>query len=858
MIFEHVKLRIQTKNTVLLRKKKSDSKRLCIRTTCLLILLTVTSSSLHAQYSGKVFEDSNWNGVYDKGEKQLANVAVSDGLHVVQTDSKGNYQLPGHERMRFLFITTPSGYKTFNAFYQRVVERADSYDFAVYPCRERIQSDGSHRFIHLSDTEISTKDGNEIWSRQLCEYADNEKIAFIVHTGDICYEGGLKNHIRILNTQLTENTQVFYGIGNHDLVKGVYGEELYEKLYGPVYYSFDVGAVHYVMTPMLYGDYRPGYNKEDVYRWLKNDLALVKKDKPIVVFNHSIPEDTITFRYGISPTKYIDLLAMGVKHWLYGHWHIHHHTKHSPTGMNLICTATPASGGIDHATSAFRVLKIDGKGEMTSEMRYSYFPAYVQIASFNGKQIPRLSSGKIPLTINAYSSVSSVQSVKYRCLCEGQPITPYRFLESRSDFTWYTEITLSPKWNQRKVTVEVLATFKNGEVKATKRSFFNNSLNCAFERQLSSEPCSLTSHPANDYLSTNTFLLAEPVRLSWVQNVGASVYMTTPIIQDAKVYVATIDDNNSGKSALLCLDARSGDLCWKYATGGSVRSSIAVTDGQVLAQDVFGTLYCVNALTGKLTWTRDLGVGMLPGLNDGLTAVNGVVYAGTGQSLCALKVSDGKLLWRNNEWSRGEGCVATLSLHKNILIGHANWKGLYANNAETGKMLWEKKGKELRFRSGSVTWVGNQFYLLSGRSLFLIDGQSGNILLQKSLGYGVDVNTAPLVTDEEIIFGTTQRGVVALHKETLKEKWQFKTSPALICTAPYTGPASSTVETRPVLLGDSVYFGASDGWIYALDRKNGQPVWKFQTGVPIFSTVAIADGWLYVADYGGNVYGFEL
>ena len=97
-----------------------------------------------------------------------------------------------------------------------------------------------------------------------------------------------------------------------------------------------------------------------------------------------------------------------------------------------------------------------------------------------------------------------------------------------------------------------------------------------------------------------------------------------------------------------------------------------------------------------------------------------------------------------------------------------------------------------------------------------------------------------------------------MHKETLKEKWQFKTSPALICTAPYTGPASSTVETRPVLLGDSVYFGASDGWIYALDRKNGQPVWKFQTGVPIFSTVAIADGWLYVADYGGNVYGFEL
>lgn len=669
----------------------------------------------------------------------------------------------------------------------------------------------------------------------------------------------MKSHIQVLNTRLMENTQVFYGIGNHDLVKGAYGEELYEKLYGPVYYSFDVGAVHYVMTPMLHGDYRPGYRKEDVYHWLKNDLALVEKGKPIVVFNHSIPEDTIAFHYGISPAEYIDLPARGVKHWLYGHWHIHHHTKHMPTGMNLICTATPAGGGIDHATSAFRVLTVDEKGEMISEMRYSYFPAYVQIASLNGHQAPRLSSGKIPLSVNAYSSISSVQSVKYRCLCEGKPITPFRFLQSQTDFTWYAEVALSPRWNDRKVTVEVLANFKNGEVKTAKRSFFNESPGRECVRRTSTELSVSASCPVNGNLvGTETLDSPTSIRLSWLQNAGASVYMTSPIIQDGKVYVATIDDNNSGKSALVCLDARSGALNWKYYTGGSVRSSIAFSHGQVLAQDVFGTLYSVNALTGKLHWIRNLGVGMLPGLNDGLIAEDGIVYAGTGLSLCALRISDGKLLWRNKDWSRGEGCVATLSLYQDVLIGHANWKGLYANDARTGKLLWEKKGKELRFRSGSVTWVGNQFYLLSGRSLFLIDGQTGSILLHKSLDYGVDVNTVPLVTDEEIIYGTAQHGVVALHRETFAEKWHFQTSPALICTAPYTRPSSSTVETRPVLSGDTIFVGASDGCLYGVNCKTGKQVWKFQTGVPFFSTVAVAGGWLYAADFGGNVYGFEL
>ena len=828
IFFEYRNMYIYEKETALGVSCTNGSKQTFFQVVCLLMFLLTIPFPLYAQYTGRVFEDRNWNGVYDKGDKLLPKVAVSDGLHVVQTDAKGTYLLPGHERMRFLFITTPSGYKTFNAFYQQVRKGTSSYDFALYPCSVGIKSDGSHQFIHLSDTEISTEEGHDMWSRQLCEYADNEKIAFVVHTGDICYEGGLKSHIRILNTRLMDNTQVFYGIGNHDLVKGAYGEELYEKIYGPVFYSFDVGAVHYVMTPMLQGDHRPSYRKEDVYRWLKNDLALVEKGRPIVFFNHSIPEDTITFRYGISPTEYIDLPARGVKNWFYGHWHIHHQVQHPATKMNLICTATPASGGIDHATSAFRVLAVDAKGKTTSEMRYSYLPAYVQIASLNGLQRPKLSSGKIPLSVNAYSSVSPVQSVQYRCTCEGRPITPLRFMQPQSDFTWYAELELASQWNNRKVTIEVQATFKNGEVKRTKRSFFNG----------------LLEQPA-------------PMRLSWVRNVGASVYMTAPVVQENKVYLATIDENGTGKSALVCLDANTGAICWKYPIRGSVRSSIAVSKGYVLAQDVYGSLYAVDALTGQLNWEKNLGIGLLPGLNDGLLAVGDVVYAGTGLSLCALQISDGKLLWRNKEWSRGEGCVGTLSLHQHILIGHANWKGLYANDARTGKMLWEKKDKELRYRSGSVTWSGEQFYLLSGKSLFLIDGHTGHIIVHKSLGYGVDVNTAPLITDDEIIFGTAQRGVVALNKETLEEKWRFQTSPALIYTSPYTRPPSATVETRPVLQGEVVFIGASDGYLYGLHRKTGKPVWKFQTGVPIFSTVAVANGWLYMADFGGNVYGFE-
>lgn len=795
-----------------------------------IVLLSGITLQAMAQYTGRVFVDTNLNGLFDKGEKMLKNVSVSDGLNVVPTGADGLYRLPGHPRAHFLFITTPSGYKTDNAYYRTIEAGRAEYDFPVCPCRGGVQTDGTHRFVHISDTEIHGEEGNQEWVDNLRDYAANEKIAFIVHTGDICYEAGLNSHIRLLNTSLLEDTQVFYGIGNHDLVKGAYGEELFEKLYGPTFYSFEVGNIHYIMTPMMHGDYQPGYTKEDVYHWMKNDLAHVDKGKSIIVFNHSLPEDTTTFRYGMNDTEYIDLPGHNLKAWLYGHWHVNHIHRHETAGVQTICTSTPACGGIDHAPSAFRVLTVDKDGGLTSEFRYSYLPPSLHITSLENGQILVLPSGNIPLSVNAYSTVSPIRSMRYWCESGGEKIYPDQPLEQQSDFNWYTEIPLSPRWRHQQVTVVVEARFNNGEIKRIRRLF-------------------LCRKPETQQA---------PLHLAWVKNVGASIFMSAPLIYRKRVYTASVDDNELGKAALVCMDAQSGNICWRYTLRGSVRSSIAAADGRIFAQDVHGHLYAVDAETGRLAWEKDLSIGMLPPLNDGLVATSNAVYAGTGTSLCALKTFTGEPIWKNEAWKRGEGCVATLSLKRKILIGHANWKGLYANDTATGRLLWENKDNELKYRSASVAWVGETLYLLSSRSFFILDAKTGRIIVRRDLGYPVDVNSTPLVTDSEIIFGTANRGIVALDRQTLKDKWIFKTNPALIYTSPYIVPPSSTVETSPVLVGNTIFMGASDGVLYALNRANGELVWKHETGVPVFATVAIAEKTLYVADFAGNVYGFII
>ncbi|MDE5449968.1 metallophosphoesterase N-terminal domain-containing protein, partial [Elizabethkingia meningoseptica] len=60
---------------------------------------------------GYVFEDKNNNGIKDSNEAGISNVAVSNGVQVVLTNNKGEYQLPAGDENMF-FVIKPSGYRT--------------------------------------------------------------------------------------------------------------------------------------------------------------------------------------------------------------------------------------------------------------------------------------------------------------------------------------------------------------------------------------------------------------------------------------------------------------------------------------------------------------------------------------------------------------------------------------------------------------------------------------------------------------------------------------------------------------------------------------------------------------------------
>ncbi|MGM9802927.1 MAG: PQQ-binding-like beta-propeller repeat protein [Muribaculaceae bacterium] len=793
---------------------------------------------------GVVYDDVNANGIYDKGDKPMKDVAVSDGLNVTKTDARGRYELPQRSDARFVSISCPSGYMTKAGGYYKAIAgkpASDDCDFAVFRYKSGVDKKGNHSFIQISDTEIFNTTGNEKWCSDVREYAANQNMAFVVHTGDICYEKGLKEHITLMNSD-NMPVPVYYCIGNHDLVKGKYGEELYESIYGPTWYSFNVGNVHYVVTPMLGGDHKPSYNADVVCKWLRNDLMSIKPGTPVLVFNHDLLTMTNQFVYK-GKSESLVLNDYNLKAWIYGHWHNNHITRQG--NVLNICTTALDKGGIDHSVGAYRVLNVDAQGNLKSQLRYAYLHNHLAIASPQGETC----AGDV--TVNAYSSISNTASVTYSCAIEGKTVIKSGNLTQCSDWTWKAALPVKESWQGKKAELTVEARFADG-TRATAKSEFVYNASCNISPDGNWDNlCGNGAHTG-----ANTAVCDSTLQLVWTRNVGTNVYMTSPLIHDGKVIIATVDENLEGKCCVCAYDALTGEEAWRYATRHSVKNTIAIAADNVIAQDVLGNVYAIRCSDGSLAWQQQLPTPIIPALIDGVATEGNVAYVGTGKALTAIDAVTGKVLWQGGEWTSREGTTSTIAVGSGVLISGSQWSALYGNDAATGKLLWSHSQYGLRNRGASASIHGGLAYLVSDKSFFVIDARSGRIVVRRELPVAVDATSTPLLTKDLIVFGSSDKGIVAIDAQTHDVKWTKPVGKALAYSCPYRRPDDQLTESSAVAVGKMLFVASSDGCVYGLNLATGDEKWRYATGAPMMTSLAVSGNVLVACDYGGNLYLF--
>ncbi len=59
-----------------------------------------------------------------------------------------------------------------------------------------------------------------------------------------------------------------------------------------------------------------------------------------------------------------------------------------------------------------------------------------------------------------------------------------------------------------------------------------------------------------------------------------------------------------------------------------------------------------------------------------------------------------------------------------------------------------------------------------------------------------------------------------------------------------------------MIVGERAFVGASDGRLYALDRKTGKKVWEYEAGGDFIASPAVAEGRLVIGNTDGTLYCF--
>ena len=302
--------------------------------------------------------------VFDRKTKDpLANIPVSDGRNTVLTDNEGRFFLEGWERARIINVSVLTS--RHNDWYICTEDHTGDYDFYIDPT----PTDEVFNFFHTSDTEIENRPHAD-FIPFMREQVRKNNSAFFMHTGDLCRDDGVRRHYLAMNCE-TLGCPVRYAIGNHDFIGTDYGESFYERLYGPTWYSFDCGNIHFAVLSIGCGDNPSGYSRDDQWKWLENDLKLLRGDKKVIICCHDLcSADETGFDVTVGDA-HINLREHGLCAWVFGHYHINY--AHDYNGVLSITTARPDSGGIDSSPAGIRKINVCGN-TVSTEMIYNMPP----------------------------------------------------------------------------------------------------------------------------------------------------------------------------------------------------------------------------------------------------------------------------------------------------------------------------------------------------------------------------------------------------------------------------------------------------------------------------------------------------
>lgn len=271
-----------------------------------------------------------------------AGIIVSDGVNVVPTDAKGEYQMQSLGRSH-VFVSVPADCQLpvedgFAKFYKTI----DLSQNAIVQLNFELQSapvKKDFKLLAVADVQIGNNTDVSMLDDILASRTWIERMKLLqgdvigISLGDICWNApNLYPTYRNRMAQL--GVPMLSVIGNHDHDKNGLGDIGTDKAYieamGPSYYSVNVGDWHIVaLDDIMYNahnDYTSSLSQQQL-DWLKKDLQYVDKSKSILIGVHIITKARRTTAQVPNGQELYDLVKdFKQVQIVSGHYHNNQHT----------------------------------------------------------------------------------------------------------------------------------------------------------------------------------------------------------------------------------------------------------------------------------------------------------------------------------------------------------------------------------------------------------------------------------------------------------------------------------------------------------------------------------------------------
>jgi outer membrane protein assembly factor BamB len=335
----------------------------------------------------------------------------------------------------------------------------------------------------------------------------------------------------------------------------------------------------------------------------------------------------------------------------------------------------------------------------------------------------------------------------------------------------------------------------------------------------------------------------------WREDLFRPMQYSSPAVSDGVVYMG--DDQN----IFWAFKAADGAVLWKFGSYGPVECTPVVVENLVIFGDGDGYVYALDRRTGFVKWTyRVQGQVMGRLITDGK-----LVFVRTNhERLYAVTVADGKWKWmQSRELPSGftiRGVSSPTLDGDRVLNGFADGY-LLAFNKNSGTEVFKtmlEKGERFVDIDSTPIVDGNSIYVASySGSVYALSRE--NAAVQWVFNHG-SVQRVAIVGDR--LFVSDNEGFArALDKANGHELWSFDLREYDEKQSLYEDSRRKLVApTNPVPYHDLLLIGSSNGFLYALDQRDGRLRWQFWPGFGMTAETIVDGDAIYMHTNFGNLY----